>query len=113
MSRTLLRHEAILAVLLLLALAVLAMQSDRFFTVENLLNQGRLMAEVGLVALADAKRLADAAIRFEGGPAWARREHEVAGPGPVVLALSREIARRFDASGVLAPERVVAAGASA
>ena len=66
-----------------------------------------------LVALADAKRLADAAIRFEGGPAWARREHEVAGPGPVVLALSREIARRFDASGVLAPERVVAAGASA
>lgn len=52
MSRYLLRHEAILAVLLALALAVLAMQSDRFFTVENLLNQGRLMAEVGLVALA-------------------------------------------------------------
>ena len=52
MSRYLLRHEAILAVLLVLALAVLAMQSDRFFTVENLLNQGRLMAEVGLVALA-------------------------------------------------------------
>jgi len=52
MSRYLLRHEAILAVLLVLALAVLAMQSDRFFTVDNLLNQGRLMAEVGLVALA-------------------------------------------------------------
>ena len=52
MSRTLLRHESILAVLLVLALAVLAMQSDRFFTVDNLLNQGRLMAEVGLVALA-------------------------------------------------------------
>jgi rhamnose transport system permease protein len=52
MSRTLLRHESILAVLLALALAVLAMQSDRFFTVDNLLNQGRLMAEVGLVALA-------------------------------------------------------------
>jgi rhamnose transport system permease protein len=52
MSRYLLRHEAILAVLLALALAVLAMQSDRFFTVDNLLNQGRLMAEVGLVALA-------------------------------------------------------------
>jgi rhamnose transport system permease protein len=52
MSRTLLRHESILAVLLMLALAVLAMQSDRFFTVDNLLNQGRLMAEVGLVALA-------------------------------------------------------------
>ena len=52
MSRYLLRHEAILAVLLVLALAVLAMQSDRYFTVDNLLNQGRLMAEVGLVALA-------------------------------------------------------------
>ncbi|HKP26236.1 MAG TPA: ABC transporter permease [Dongiaceae bacterium] len=52
MSRYLLRHESILAVLLVLALAVLAMQSDRFFTVDNLLNQGRLMAEVGLVALA-------------------------------------------------------------
>jgi rhamnose transport system permease protein len=52
MSRTLLRHESILAVLLVLALAVLAMQSDKFFTVDNLLNQGRLMAEVGLVALA-------------------------------------------------------------
>ena len=52
MSRYLLRHEAILAVLLVLALAVLAMQSDKFFTVDNLLNQGRLMAEVGLVALA-------------------------------------------------------------
>jgi rhamnose transport system permease protein len=52
MSRVLLRHESILAVLLALALAVLAMQSDKFFTVDNLLNQGRLMAEVGLVALA-------------------------------------------------------------
>jgi len=51
MSRHLLRHETILAVLLMLALAVLAMQSDKFFTVDNLLNQGRLMAEVGLVAL--------------------------------------------------------------
>ena len=35
-----------------LALIVLALQSDRFFTLDNLLNQGRLMAEVGLVALA-------------------------------------------------------------
>src|SRR5919109_2109060 len=52
MSRYLVRHEAILAILLVLALAVLAMQSDRFFTLDNLLNQGRLMAEVGLVALA-------------------------------------------------------------
>ena len=31
---------------------MLGQQSDRFFTVDNLLNQGRLMTEVGLVALA-------------------------------------------------------------
>jgi rhamnose transport system permease protein len=30
---------------------VLALQSDRFLTVDNLLNQGRLMTEIGLVAL--------------------------------------------------------------
>ena len=48
----LLRHETILAVLTIIALAVLASLSDKFFTPENLLNQGRLMAEVGLVALA-------------------------------------------------------------
>jgi len=46
------RHETILAVLTVIALAVLASLSDKFFTTENLLNQGRLMAEVGLVALA-------------------------------------------------------------
>lgn len=46
------RHETILAGLTVIALAVLAMQSDKFFTSDNLLNQGRLMAEVGLVALA-------------------------------------------------------------
>ncbi len=49
--RNLLRHETILAVLVVLALAILAQRSDRFYTVDNLLNQGRLMAEVGLVAL--------------------------------------------------------------
>ena len=47
-----LRHETILGLLLILALIILAFQSDRFFTADNLLNQGRLMAEVGLVALA-------------------------------------------------------------
>jgi rhamnose transport system permease protein len=50
--RALLRHETVLALLLVLALAVLASQSDRFFTLDNLLNQGRLMTEVSLVALA-------------------------------------------------------------
>ncbi|MGE0241745.1 MAG: ABC transporter permease [Parvibaculaceae bacterium] len=48
----LLRHETILGFLLVVALVILAFQSDRFFTADNLLNQGRLMAEVGLVALA-------------------------------------------------------------
>ncbi|MEL6963790.1 MAG: ABC transporter permease [Pseudomonadota bacterium] len=47
----LIRHEVVLAVILVLALFVLSMQTDRFLTTENLLNQGRLMAEVGLVAL--------------------------------------------------------------
>jgi rhamnose transport system permease protein len=48
----LLRHETILGLLLIVTLIILAFQSDRFFTADNLLNQGRLMAEVGLVALA-------------------------------------------------------------
>jgi len=51
MTRALLRHETIFAVILLAALALLASRSDRFFTLDNMLNQGRLMAEVGLVAL--------------------------------------------------------------
>lgn len=49
--RSLMRHEAILGFLLIVALAVLAQQSDRFFTTANMLNQGRLMTEVGLIAL--------------------------------------------------------------
>ena len=49
--RKLLRHETILALLSVLALIVLASQSDKFFTVDNLLNQGRLMTEVGLIAI--------------------------------------------------------------
>src|SRR5262245_31262488 len=46
-----LRHESILGILLIAALIVLAGQSPHFWTAENLLNQGRLMAEVGLIAL--------------------------------------------------------------
>jgi rhamnose transport system permease protein len=45
------RHEGVLLTILAAALAVLALQSDVFLTADNLLNQGRLMAEVGLVAL--------------------------------------------------------------
>ena len=44
-------QEAILGLILLLALVVLAFTSERFFTPANLLNQGRLLTEVGLVAL--------------------------------------------------------------
>ncbi|MDB5540747.1 MAG: transporter permease [Devosia sp.] len=46
-----LRHETILAVLVVIALIVLGAQSDKFFTLDNLLNQGRLMTEVGLIAI--------------------------------------------------------------
>lgn len=47
----LLRYETVLAIITIIALAVLANITNKFFTVDNLLNQGRLMAEVGLVAL--------------------------------------------------------------
>ncbi len=49
--RSLLRHEALLALILAVALAVLAIDNERFFTAANLLNQGRLMTEVGLIAV--------------------------------------------------------------
>jgi rhamnose transport system permease protein len=48
----LLSHEAMLALLLAIALFTLSQMSDSFFTKVNLLNQVRLMAEVGLIALA-------------------------------------------------------------
>ena len=44
-------QEAVLAAILAAALIVLAFTSERFLTVDNLLNQGRLACEVGLVAL--------------------------------------------------------------
>jgi rhamnose transport system permease protein len=51
MPSMLIGHEIVLAVILVVSLVVLATQTDRFLTTGNLLNQGRLMAEVGLVAL--------------------------------------------------------------
>ena len=51
MPTYLIGHEIVLAAILLVSLVVLATQTDRFLTTGNLLNQGRLMAEVGLVAL--------------------------------------------------------------
>lgn len=44
-------HETVLLVILVLAVAGLAFATDTFFTLDNLLNQGRLMTEVGLIAL--------------------------------------------------------------
>jgi len=51
-SRRLLSHEAMLALLLALALFTLSRLSDSFLSSANLLNQVRLMAEIGLIALA-------------------------------------------------------------
>lgn len=47
----LLRHETMLAVILFVALIVLGALNNRFLTLDNLLNQGRLTTEVGLIAL--------------------------------------------------------------
>ena len=46
LSRYVFRHETILALLLVLALALSANLSDRFFTVDNLLNQGRMLTGI-------------------------------------------------------------------
>jgi rhamnose transport system permease protein len=45
------RHETLLAIILVLALIALGAVNERFLTVDNLLNQGRLMTEIGLIAL--------------------------------------------------------------
>ncbi|WP_191058089.1 ABC transporter permease [Geminicoccus harenae] len=45
------RHEVILLFVLIAAVAVLAFRSEQFLTTGNLLNQGRLLVEVGLMAL--------------------------------------------------------------
>ncbi|MEO8683271.1 MAG: ABC transporter permease [Devosia sp.] len=51
-NKLFLRHEVLLALLLILTLIVLGAQSDRFLTLPNILNQGRLMTEVGLISVA-------------------------------------------------------------
>ena len=51
MPRWLRRHETLLAIILVIALIGLGAFNDRFLTVDNLLNQGRLMTEIGLIAL--------------------------------------------------------------
>ena len=49
--RWLARHETLWPAILIVALAILGALNDKFLTLDNLLNQGRLMAEVGLIAL--------------------------------------------------------------
>ncbi len=44
-------HELVLLIALFVSLAVLSVTAERFMSVGNLLNQGRLMTEVALVAL--------------------------------------------------------------
>ncbi len=51
LPRWLMRHETLLAVILAIALVGLGAFNDRFLTIDNLLNQGRLMTEIGLIAL--------------------------------------------------------------
>ncbi len=50
--KLLFRHETILLVILVCVSAILATQNDRFLTGANLLNQMRLMTELGLIAVA-------------------------------------------------------------
>lgn len=45
------RHEVILLAILAVALAGLGYANGNFLTLDNLLNQGRLMTEIGLIAL--------------------------------------------------------------
>jgi rhamnose transport system permease protein len=45
------RHETLLAIILMIALVGLGAFNERFLTLDNLLNQGRLMTEMGLIAL--------------------------------------------------------------
>ncbi len=49
--RIAIRHELVLLAVLVAALIVLSTITDRFMTLDNTLNQGRLLTEVGLVAL--------------------------------------------------------------
>ena len=51
LSSVLLRQETILFMLLIVGMLLVSLQSDKFLTVDNLLNQGRLATEIALVAL--------------------------------------------------------------
>lgn len=44
-------QESVLLLITVIAVVLLSLQTDKFLTVKNLLNQGRLMTEIGLLAL--------------------------------------------------------------
>lgn len=49
--RLLLKQETVLALILVIGVLVLSTQTDKFLTTDNILNQGRLLTEVALMAL--------------------------------------------------------------
>jgi rhamnose transport system permease protein len=49
--KSIFRHEAILFLVVIVALVILSIQAEQFATIDNLLNQGRFLTEVSLVAL--------------------------------------------------------------
>ena len=49
--KSLFRHETILFLVVIVALVILSIQAEQFATIDNLLNQGRFLTEVSLVAL--------------------------------------------------------------
>ena len=51
LRRLLISQEGVLFVIMLVSVLVLATRTDKFLTVDNLLQQGRFMAEIGLIAI--------------------------------------------------------------
>ncbi len=49
--RVLLKQETVLAIILVVGVLLLSTQTDKFLTKDNILNQGRLLTEVALVAM--------------------------------------------------------------
>ena len=49
--KSIFRHETILFLVVIVALVILSIQAEQFATIDNLLNQGRFLSEVSLVAL--------------------------------------------------------------
>ena len=49
--KSIFRHETILFLVVIVALVILSIKAEQFATIDNLLNQGRFLTEVSLVAL--------------------------------------------------------------